>query len=186
MQLENSIKITKSKPIFLVGFMAAGKSTLAKKIALKLNFDFIDLDEFIENTYQLSITQIFEKFGNQKFREIEHNSLLKLMDKQNTVISTGGGTPCYFSNMELMNQNGITIFIDVPLQVIIWRLKNAKNPRPMLKNIKPEEFDVFVNSLFFERLPFYSTAHMRFNPVDENLNFFIQKIKNYIFEKNFE
>src|SRR5688500_7831796 len=108
--------------IFLLGYMGCGKSSAGKKLANKLGFEFIDLDEMIEKQYQKSVSEIFETEGENKFREYEHNCLKGLLDKENIVISLGGGTPCYYNNMELINTHGTSIYLKMSTEVLASRL----------------------------------------------------------------
>jgi shikimate kinase len=98
------------KPVYLIGFMGSGKTTVGRKLAKKLDHPFIDLDETIENRYRISIPTIFSKYDEKVFRKIEHETLKSLLHLQNHVISTGGGTPCFFNNIDLINENGISGF----------------------------------------------------------------------------
>src|SRR5688500_7926474 len=99
--------------VFLIGFMGSGKSTVGKKLAQKMTLDFIDLDAYIEKQRQKTISYFFENFGEEKFREIERDALAELLEKDNVVISTGGGTPCFFDNMEKIKKNGISVYIEM-------------------------------------------------------------------------
>src|SRR5690554_5346297 len=96
---------------FLVGYMGSGKTTLGKKLATSLSLSFVDLDLYIESKYFKTIAQLFEEKGEDEFRVIEKNSLREVCEFENVVISTGGGTPCFFDNMQLMNEKGNTIYL---------------------------------------------------------------------------
>lgn len=104
--------------IFLIGYMGSGKSTAGKKLAAELGYAFIDLDHFLEKEYQQTIPEIFAARGEAEFRNMEHNTLKKVLEKSDVVISAGGGTPCYFNNMELMNNNGITIYLKMSVDAL--------------------------------------------------------------------
>jgi shikimate kinase len=116
--------------IFIVGYMGSGKSTAGKKLASKLGFEFIDLDHYIENEFGQTVPEIFKTKGENEFRAMEHNALKKLVLKENVVISCGGGTPCYYGNMELMNNHGTTIYLKMSAETLAHRLLNAKDNRP--------------------------------------------------------
>lgn len=112
--------------IFLVGFMFSGKSTVGKLLAKSMGYEHIDTDHMFESLYNISINNFFEKYGQDLFRELEHKLLLTLIEKDNIIISTGGGLPCFHNNMELIKQNGISIHINMSLKSIIHRQKSSK------------------------------------------------------------
>jgi len=149
--------------IFLIGFMGCGKSAIGKQLADKLGFDFIDLDLLLENKKQLSISEIFQIEGEDKFRELEHNCLKGVsttlyMNNKNTVISTGGGTPCFYDNMELMNKNGIAIYLQMSAEDLANRLRNEKNTRPLIKNLTSEKLKDYIQENLKAREAYYLQA----------------------------
>lgn len=148
--------------IFLVGFMASGKSRIGKMLANKLQYDFVDADEYIEAKAELTISQIFEKHGEAYFRNLERKYLQELLQKEKTVISTGGGMACHFNNMAQMNEKGWTVFLEVPSPIIVSRLLQAKNTRPLVARFEEDKEALlqFVESKLNERLPFYQQAHL--------------------------
>ena len=111
--------------IFLTGYMGAGKTTLGKAFARKLNIPFIDLDWYIEERFHKTVGELFTERGEAGFREIERNMLHEVAEFENVVISTGGGAPCFFDNMEFMNRTGKTVFLNVHPDVLFRRLKNV-------------------------------------------------------------
>ena len=157
--------------IILIGFMACGKSTLGKKLANKLNFEFIDTDSEIEKNEQCSIAEIFEKFGENHFRELEKKLLLSLQDKQNCVISTGGGLPCFNENMTLLNQIGTTFYIKLNPIELAKRILNAKTIRPLAKNKTQDEVYTFVKELLAKREEFYSKSKFTLSGKEQNVKF---------------
>lgn len=145
--------------IFIIGFMASGKSTIGKKLANKLNMQFIDLDKFIEESHKTTIRLLMYQHGEEEFRNIEKGSLETVISKYpSAIISTGGGTPCYFNNMEIMNAAGTTIYLEVEIPVIVSRLMTSKTDRPLIWGKTKEDLTVFVNNLIEKRLPFYQLA----------------------------
>ena len=144
--------------IYLIGYMGSGKSTSGVQLASKLGYQFIDMDKFIETEYACSIPQIFEEKGEAEFRKMEHNALKKLMDKDNIVIACGGGTPCYYGNIDLMNETGITVYIKMSVDALISRLITAKEERPLLKNKTQEELKIFITEQLEKREDFYHKA----------------------------
>ena len=124
--------------IFLVGMPGSGKSTMAKFICSELSFLYIDLDIEIENHSKKTISEIFEQDGEDYFRKLESKILLDIINKKKKfVLATGGGTPCFNDNMNLILNNGISIFLDTSLDLIIERVsRNTKRPMFQNKNVK--------------------------------------------------
>lgn len=149
--------------IFLIGYMGAGKTTLGKAFARALGLTFVDLDWYIEERFHKSIRQLFAERGEEGFRELEKRMLHEAGDFEDVVISVGGGTPCFFDNMEYMNEAGETVFLDVNLQVLFRRLKVAKQQRPLLDGKTDEELKAFIQEALDKRLPFYTKAKHIFN-----------------------
>src|SRR5574344_612650 len=130
--------------VFLIGFMFSGKSTVGKKLASIMGYDFIDTDKYFEDKYKISIFDFFEKFGEEMFRKFEHDILNELIVRENTIISTGGGLPCFNENMDIINDKGISIYLEMPFKAIINRQKNSKQKRPLLKNKNQEEIEEYL------------------------------------------
>ena len=149
--------------IFLIGYMGAGKTTLGKAFARAMGLTFVDLDWYIEERYHKTVSQIFAERGEDGFRELEKRMLHEASDFENVVISVGGGTPCFFDNMDYMNQVGETVFLDVDNQVLFRRLKVAKQQRPLLANKTDEELMAFIQEALEKRLPHYTKAKHVFN-----------------------
>jgi shikimate kinase len=144
--------------IFLTGYMGSGKSTAGKKLAAKLGFEFIDLDKFIESECGETISEIFDNKGENEFRALEHNALKKLLNKDDIVVACGGGTPCYYGNMELMNNNGTTIYLKMSAESLASRLVNAKGKRPLLENKTEEELRDYITEHLEKREDIYHQA----------------------------
>ena len=119
--------------IFLTGYMGAGKTTLGKALARELHIPFIDLDWYIEERFHKTVGELFSERGEASFRELEKNMLHEVGEFEDVVISTGGGAPCFFDNMEYMNRVGTTVFLDVDPKVLFSRLRVAKQQRPILQ-----------------------------------------------------
>ena len=166
-----------NKIVYLVGFMGSGKSTLGKKMANSLGFTRIDLDEVIETKTALPIKNIFTFWGEDKFRNIESECLKELNAEEGMVVSCGGGTACFHNNMDWMKNRGITVFIDLSLSHIISRLILNPKKRPLLVEKTEDEIKIFVEELYQKRIPFYQMAQLRFNPMEDDYDEFIQKIK---------
>jgi shikimate kinase len=144
--------------IFLIGMMGSGKSFCSKKLAKKLKVSAYDLDSIIEMTEDLTIAEIFEEEGEEYFRKEEAKILRWFGEKKAFVLATGGGTPCFHKNMEWMNQNGITIWLNEPVDVLVERLKPEKEHRPLLKDLSDDELATFLTNKLAERHQYYSTA----------------------------
>jgi shikimate kinase len=150
--------------------MGAGKSTLAKKLATHFNAIHIDLDDEIEKELNTSISQIFAEKGESYFREIEKNTLRNLkFDKQLRFISVGGGTPCFHNNMQWIKEQGIVVYLNIPASILIGRLKEAKENRPLIKNLTDEELSDFVRNTLTQRAEYYEMADIIVNH-NKNLN----------------
>ena len=145
--------------IFLIGFMGCGKTTLGKKLAKHLNYNFIDLDNYIEKTTNKTITEIFENKGEKKFRIVEKESLMEVCKKDNLVIATGGGTPCFFDNMQKILGSGKAIYLKIEIEDLLERLETEKSQRPLIANKSAKELLDFINSTLLERERFYKQAN---------------------------
>lgn len=146
--------------IFLIGFMGSGKTTLGKQLASKLGYRFIDMDEVIEKKYQMTVSEIFAKQGEDEFRRAENEVLQELIKRENCVIATGGGAPCFHNNMELMNESGFTVYIKVDPEIIVQRLKVAHTSRPLIKDKSEAEMLEYTQLKLAERSPFYSRSKL--------------------------
>lgn len=144
--------------LFLIGFMGSGKSTIGRQLANKLNYRFIDLDKFIEDENNLTISELFETKGENEFRIIERNALQSLISKENTIVACGGGTACYFNNIELMNSHGISIYIKMSPKMLADRLIDAKQARPLIKGKNKDELLIYIVSELEKREDFYHKA----------------------------
>jgi shikimate kinase len=145
--------------IFLIGLPGSGKTTLGKQLAERLTLKFLDLDAEIEKSEATSIAEIFKVHGEDHFRELEHRQLTKWADeKRDFVMATGGGAPCFFNNIDLMNGAGVTIFLDVPAKEIAKRISGQSANRPLLLNLNFEELKDKIEFLRSLRKPFYRQA----------------------------
>lgn len=168
--------------LFIIGYMAAGKTTFGKALAEKLGTSFIDLDQYIEEKTGKSIHRIFEENGEIGFREIESQLLKEAVESnQDLVMACGGGTPCFNDNMTFLNANGITIFLETSTPVLIERLIEENRRRPLVAGKSDDEIRDKVLSQLCERLPDYMEAKLKWhgddleNPqeIEENVDSFI-------------
>ncbi|MVN21487.1 shikimate kinase [Mucilaginibacter arboris] len=144
---------------FLIGFMGSGKTTHGRKLANFLDVDFIDLDEVFEQQNG-TISNYFTVFGEEKFRQTESDLLKNTVYPENAIVSTGGGLPVFFDNLNWMKQHGTVIYLQVPPGVIAARLSNAKNERPLLQHKTGNELLQFITERLAEREPIYLKAQI--------------------------
>lgn len=149
--------------IFLTGYMGAGKTTLGKALARDLGVSFIDLDWYIEERFHKTVGELFAERGEAGFRELERSVLHEVGEFEDVVVSTGGGAPCFFDNMDYMNRMGSTVFLDVRPDVLFRRLRIAKQQRPILQGKEDGELLSFIEEALARRAPFYTRAHYTFN-----------------------
>jgi len=149
--------------------MGTGKSYWAQKLSDSNNLDWIDLDTQIEKDASMTIKEIFETQGELYFRNKEEEVLHKLSGFNNIIIATGGGTPCFYDNMQWMNQHGITIWIDEPIEILASRLKKEKAHRPLIKDLSDEELLHFLSIKLSERSKFYNQCqhHLQGNNISD-------------------
>jgi shikimate kinase len=166
--------------IFLIGLPGSGKTTLGKQLAKKLSgYVFSDLDELIVSTHHKSIEEIFALHGESTFREYERDCLRTYTLNIPTIVSTGGGAPCFHGNMQWMNKNGITFFLNPSLQELTNRLHAHNNiHRPMLKNLSKEELFIFLENRLKDRLPFYRQATYTIDKHNPSVGDLLEKINN--------
>ncbi|MBW8333466.1 MAG: shikimate kinase [Prolixibacteraceae bacterium] len=144
--------------IYLIGYMGCGKTTLGRKLAATLNLTFVDLDTFLEEKYFRTIPQIFKEEGEAEFRRKEQNVLHEVSTFDDVIVATGGGAPCFFDNMEVMNTTGFCIFLDVDTDSLVSRLIHAKTERPIIKGKSLEELKLFIEEMMLKRRPYYEKA----------------------------
>ncbi|MBI9038984.1 MAG: shikimate kinase [Bacteroidales bacterium] len=165
--------------IVLVGYMGSGKSTAGKKLASHIGFSFLDIDHFIEEKYKISIHDFFKKYGEDVFRKIESDVLKNTLIEDNIVISTGGGTPCFKDNMNLINKNSYSVYIKMNISSIENRLINSKKSRPLLKEISQENLNSFIEKQLLEREKYYNQAHLIVKGENLDLNYIIESFENF-------
>lgn len=167
------------RPVFIVGFMGSGKTTWGKKIASALNMPFVDLDHEIVEHIGMSIPEYFSKFGEENFRELERDFLKKQKDRI-AVISTGGGTPCYFDNMEWIVNNGLSLYLFHTPKSLWSRLSQSDvNKRPVLKGLSGDELLAFIESKLAERSDFYEKAQIKVEQMNTALEDIVQILKEH-------
>lgn len=151
------------KRIFLIGYMGSGKTTLGKTLAQSINTPFLDLDSYIENRQHKTIREIFEESGEEKFRSIEKILLHEAGDFENIIIATGGGTPCFFDNIDYMNARGTCIYLQASVDELCQRLDSCRDTRPLLRDKSKEELHDFIEKNLSSRKSYYQQAAIHFD-----------------------
>jgi len=144
--------------IFFTGFMGCGKTTWSRKLAAHLGYDFIDLDHLLEEQAGMTIAEYFASYGEEAFRILESEVLKQTAYSNNTVISTGGGLPCFFDNMNWMNAHGKTVYIKLSPKTLVDRLEKGKAKRPLLRDKHGDELLAFITEKLAEREDYYLQA----------------------------
>ncbi|MBO0331888.1 shikimate kinase [[Muricauda] lutisoli] len=168
--------------IVLVGYMASGKSTVGRLLARQLGIRFIDLDDYIEEHQKKSIKTIFSEKGEIFFRKLEHQMLNEVLGKEESlVISTGGGTPCYGTNMTIiLDEADHSIYLDLSIPNLLDRISKEKENRPLVKNISDKELPEFIGKHLFERRPYYMQAKHILDCNGTDAETVVEKIKELL------
>ena len=143
--------------------MGSGKSTLGRLVSRATGVDFIDLDHYIENRYHRSIRELFDERGEEGFRQIERNMLHEVAAMENVIVACGGGTPCFFDNMDHINASGTAVWLEAPLSILHSRLLRGQYKRPLIAQLTPDELMEFIKRGLESREQYYSRANHRFN-----------------------
>lgn len=151
------------KPIFLIGYMGSGKSTLGRLVSKATGVEFIDLDAYIENRFRKKVKDIFAERGEEGFRLIERSMLHEVASMEDVIVACGGGTPCFFDNMDHINGHGMTVWLETPVPVLHSRLLRGQHKRPLLAGLTPDQLTEFIKAGLEKRREHYSKAQQRFN-----------------------
>ena len=156
------------KPVFLIGYMGCGKTTLGEVLARQMDLRFIDLDEYIEAQQGMSVVEIFDELGEGRFRELEREALTDVAAMTDVIVGCGGGTPCHGDNMALMNEAGITIWLTTSPERITARLllSEEKSKRPKIVHLPDDAVLSLVETELAERSPYYGQSQMQFDSTD--------------------
>ena len=176
------------RPLFIIGYMATGKTTFGEALASHLGLNFIDLDKYIEMKSEMTVPEIFKKFGETGFRALESRALEEVAEKENSVIACGGGTPCFNSNMELMMRKGLTVCLEASMDCIIRRVMDAPEKRPLLASLSADELKTKIRVHLKERNPFYSRAEIKWDgekleneeQIRDNIEAFVNFFNDFI------
>lgn len=166
--------------IYLIGYMGSGKSTVGELLSRQMKLDFIDFDRFIEKETGRSIPEIFDSLGEDKFRELEHDHLKKVLNKDNVIISLGGGTPCFYNNMELINNNGLSIYLEMDVDTLVKRLSKARNKRPLIRDLSDDELRYFIEANLEKRQAVYQQAKITVKGKNNTAEEIVSKITHLI------
>jgi len=144
----------------MIGFMGSGKTTVGLELAKAMDLDFWDMDDIIEDQNAMAISDIFKEHGQDRFRKMEREVLdgFESADLQNVIISTGGGAPCFFDNVDQMNKQGTTVYLKMTPDQLFHRLQGEVSKRPLLSDISEEEMNSLIESMYLKRAPFYEKA----------------------------
>ena len=154
--------------IFLVGFMGCGKTTLGRKVASRLGYEFMDLDHILEAQAGMTIAEYFSRFGEEAFRKLESEVLKQTAYPEHAIVSTGGGLPCFFDNMEWINTHGKSLYIQLSPKTLADRLEHEKVTRPLLRDKHGDALIAFIGEKLAEREMFYKQATVIANGLSLN------------------
>ena len=156
------------RPVFLIGYMGCGKTTLGEALAHEMGVHYIDLDEYIEQLCGMTVAEIFDEMGENRFRELECEALSEVAAMTDVIVGCGGGTPCHGDNMKLMNEAGITVWLTTSPERLAARLllPEQKSKRPKILHLPDEEVLPLVQVELEARTPIYSQAHLQFDSTD--------------------
>ncbi len=161
--------------VYLIGFMGAGKTTVGKQLARKIKWSFADTDSIAERELGMTVNEVFNELGEEWFRKYEQKVLIKTTSFKNTIISTGGGTPCFNDNIDTIINNGLCIYLHMPNKSIVARLLASKRTRPLVYGLSKAELDEYVEKKMAEREEIYSKAHFTVNALAPDLIYSIKQ-----------
>ena len=164
--------------VYIVGFPGSGKTTLLKHLAQRLHYQSADLDRCFKQKFSITIADYFAQYGQASFREQECLLLKETIQWENMVIATGGGTPCFYQNMQWMNTHGVTLYLEMNAKALFSRLQNAKDPRPLLS--QKTDLLQYIEQTLKERAPYYESATVKVNGLNVNVDEVVELLKKYL------
>ena len=144
--------------IIIIGYMGAGKTTVGRALSKAIGVPFYDLDWYIEQRMRRSVRQLFDERGEEGFRRVERNMLHEVAEFEEVILSCGGGTPCFFDNMEYLNRQGETVYLKAAPDVLYAHLRMGRAVRPLLLGKTPDEVRAFIQEQLVAREPYYPKA----------------------------
>jgi len=165
--------------IYLVGYMGSGKSTLGRTLAKALGIDSVDLDDEFENRYKIAIPDFLNKYGENAFRDLEHKIMEEISIRPDIVVSTGGGSPCYYDNMLIMNQTGLTVYLKARPELLISRIEQSTRKRPLYLQMTGENYLQRVERHLDSREPFYQQSKITIDAVNPDVLGLKAKVLEY-------
>jgi len=165
--------------IYLIGYMGSGKSSAGKSLANKLSYKFFDIDNIFETKFHISIVDFYEKYGEPLFRKLENQILKDTLKLEDSVIATGGGTPCNNKNIELINSNGISFYLKLSAKSLTSRLLDSKKKRPIIMNTSEDKLYEKIVKQLDERESFYLKAHYIIKGENLDLNKIVELVKKH-------
>ena len=163
--------------------MGSGKTTVGRRLAKLMDYTFVDVDQVFEERYHLSISAFFDKYDEDAFRQIEKELIEEVSQNSNQVISTGGGAPCFFDNLEMMKKSGVVVYLQMAVKSLADRLSNAKKVRPILKNLSAEELHLFIENQLAKREVFYKQANITVKGESINIDTLADSIRPLLLSK---
>ena len=165
--------------IYIIGYMGAGKTSMARRLARKLDVDYYDTDRLFEERYRISVSDFFSKYDEALYRKLDTQILQNTLQYDNAVIATGGGTACFNDNIQWMNEHGMTLFLKVSPLTSYHRLLNSKVKRPLAINKTPEELLEFIQKNYQDRMVYYEQAMLTVKGEDLDLDALADTIRNF-------
>lgn len=169
--------IIRNHIIYIIGFMGSGKTTIGRQLALQLNWSFVDLDKMIEENAGKTIAEIFSQNGEEYFREIETKVLENLKSVRNTIISTGGGTPCHHENMKFMLGNGLTVYLKLTPDELETRLSESRGGRPLIMDLDKENLKVFIEKKLADREKWYDRSEIIIGGINPDIDQIVHLVR---------
>ncbi|MBC8046480.1 MAG: AAA family ATPase [Fimbriimonadaceae bacterium] len=166
--------------IYLIGFMGCGKSTAGKKLAAKMSLPLMDLDKTMEDIEGKKVSEVFAEKGETYFRNLEKDVLHDTTFYTDAIISCGGGTPCFFDNLQWMKQNGVTVYLKATPDFLFSRLKEKKAKRPLIANMDDIELLKYIKTKLSDREKYYLQADIIVQAQDLDVDVLISIIRNYL------
>jgi shikimate kinase len=164
--------------IYLIGYMGCGKSLLGRRLSQHTGLQFVDMDNYIEERNCKTIPQIFAEEGEAEFRKKEQKALHELTEFTDIVIATGGGAPCFFDNIDLMNRTGKTIYMNIKPEILADRLLKSKTERPLIKGKSHDELVAFIDETLKKRNEFYLQAQYQITEPDVDLDYLLKLLES--------